>query len=208
MSYILYINGNPIELSEVSPIAQTKQVNDIASLENRQTNFTNKFTVPPTPSNVRAMGKLYITGNTSNIPYQKNTCDLFDAVTGLCMIYKGWANITGSSDKGYEIYVYDGNLEIYKAIENKTLGDLDLTDLEHSKTLYEVISTFDDSKPYKYILADYNGKALFDTNKINIDYLVPSVRASWLVAKIETYTGFVLNGSFKNNPDFILLSSV
>lgn len=205
MSYILYINGNLIELSEASPIAQTKQVNDIISLENRQTNFTNKFTVKPTANNVRAMGKLYLTGNQSNIPYQKNTADLFDAVTGLCMIYKGWANISGSSDKGYEIYVYDGNLEIYKAIENKTLADLDLTDLAHSKTLADVVATFDNSKPYKYILADYNGKSLYDTNKINIDYLVPSVRASWLISKIETYTGFNFNGSFKTNPDYLNL---
>jgi hypothetical protein len=205
MSYIAYINGQELEISDSKPIAQTKQVNDIASLESRQSNFTNTFTAPLTANNIKAMEFVYFVGNQSNIPYQKNEFDLIDADTGLHLIYKGWANVTKGSNKGYEIYVYDGNLDFYKAIENQTMGVLDLTALAHSKTLAEVVSTFDDSKPYKYILADYNGKALYDTNKINIDYLVPSVRASWLVSQIESYIGFTLNGSFKTNPDYLSL---
>lgn len=205
MSYILYINGHKIDLMKSSPIAQTKQVNDIGRLDNRQTNFTNKFTVPFTPNNIRRLGKISLVGNQSNIPYEKVTVDLFDLKTGDCIIYKGWGNIPGTNDKGYEIYVYDGNIDIYKAIENKTLGDLDISELKHEKTLEEVVSTFDNSKPYKYILADYNGEAMYDGNKINIDYLIPSVRAPWLLSKIEEFSGFKLNGSFKTNPDFINL---
>lgn len=188
-----------------SPIAQTKQVNDIGRLDNRQTNFTNKFTVPFTANNIRRLGKISLVGNQSNIPYEKVTVDLFDVKTGDCIIYKGWGNIPGTNDKGYEIYVYDGNIDIYKSIENKTLGDLDISDLKHEKTLEEVVSTFDNSKPYKYILADYNGEAMYDGNKINIDYLIPSVRAPWLLSQIEDFSGFKLNGSFKTNPDFINL---
>lgn len=205
MSYILYINGNLIELSENSPIAQTKQVNDISSLENRQSNYTNRFAIPLTANNVRAMDKLYFVGNQSKIPYSKNEANLFDAETGICLIYKGWANISGSSDKGYEIYVYDGTLEIYKAIENKMCSELDLTAITHDKTVPNVIASFADTLPYKYIMADFNGKSLYDINKINIDYLVPSIRTSWLVQQIESYTGFNLSGSFKTNPDYLNL---
>lgn len=205
MSYIAYINGQQLELSDNKPIAQTKQVNDIASLESRQSNFTNTFIAPLTANNIKAMEFLNLVGNQSNLPYQKNLFDLIDADTGLHLIYKGWANVKKTDGKGYEIYVYDGIIDFYKAIENKTLADLDLKDLEHSKTLAEVVATFDNSRPYKYILADFNGKALYDTNKINIDYLVPSVRASALVSKIEAFTGFTFNGSFKTNPDYLNL---
>lgn len=195
----LYILGQEIEIKGVD-IAQTKQANDIASVETRQTNYTNSFSIPRTAKNIRTLSDLGIIGNDSNVPYQKNEAYLY-ADSGECLVYKGWAVFSDTTDN-FKCNIYDGNLEIYKAIENKTLADLDLTDLQHSKTLAEVTSTFDDSKPYKYILADYNGKALYDTNKINIDYLIPSVKASWLIEAIELYTGFNLNGSYRTNPDF------
>jgi hypothetical protein len=195
----LYILGQEIELKSTQ-IAQTKQVNDIASLETRQANFTPSFDIPPTAKNIRTLNDLGIVGNNSNIPYQKNEAYLYSD-SGECFIYKGWAIFT----ENFKCNIYDGNLEIYKAIENKTLADLDLSALAHSKTLAEVVSTFNDSKPYKYILADYNGNVLYDTNKINIDYLVPSVKASWLMSQIEIFTGFTFNGSFKTDPDYINL---
>ena len=195
----LYILGQEIEMKG-SDIAQTKQANDIANIETRQTNFTTSFNIPQTAKNIRTLKDLGIIGNNSNIPYQKNEAYLY-ADNGECLIFKGWAIFS----EDYKCNIYDGNLELYKVIENKTLADLNLTALAHSKTLAEVISTFDNSKPYKYILADYNGKMIYDTDRINIDYLVPSVRASWLIGAIELYSGFKLNGSFKTNPDFVNL---
>lgn len=195
----LYILGQEIEIKGVE-IAQTKQANDIANVETRQTNYTNSFSIPRTAKNIRTLSDLGIIGNDSNVPYQKNEAYLY-ADSGECLVYKGWAVFSDTTDN-FKCNIYDGNLEIYKAIENKTLADLDLTALAHSKTLAEVTSTFDDSKPYKYILADYNGKMTYSTDIINIDYLIPSVKASWLIEAIELYTGFKLNGSYRTNPDF------
>lgn len=199
----LFILGQEIELKDEGRVAQTKQVNDILSLSTRQTNYTNSFSIPRTAKNIRTFEGLGIIGNDSNVPYQKNVASLFSD-SGECFVFEGWAIISETA-KDFKCNIYDGNLEIYKAIENKTLADLNLTALSHSKTTTEVVSTFDNSKPYKYIIADYNGKALYDTNKIDIDYLVPSVKASWLVSQIETFSGFTFNGSFKTNPDYLNL---
>lgn len=195
----LYILGQEIELKNVE-LAQTKQANDIANVETRQTNFTNSFSIPRTAKNTRTLQGLGLIGNDSNVPYQKNEAYLY-ADSGECLVYKGFAVFSDTSDN-YKCNIYDGNLELYKFVENKTLANLDLTELQHSKTLSEVTSTFDDSRPFKYILADYNGKSVYDTDIVNIDYLIPSVRASWLIEAIEIYTGYTLNGSFKTNPDF------
>jgi hypothetical protein len=195
----LFILGQEIELKE-TVIAQTKQVNDITSLETRQTNYTNSFTIPRTAKNTRTLRFLGLVGNNANVPYQKNEASLFSD-SGECFVFEGRAVIY-ETDNDYKCNIYDGNLELYKAIENKTLSDLDLTPLSHEKTTAEVVATFDDSKPYKYILADYNGKALYDTDKINIDYLVPSVRVSWLIESIETYSGYTINGSFKSDTNY------
>ena len=199
----LFILGQEIELKDEGRVAQTKQVNDILSLSTRQTNYTNSFSIPRTAKNIRTFEGLGIIGNDSNVPYQKNVASLFSD-SGECFVFEGWAIITETA-KDFKCNIYDGNLEIYKAIENKTLADLNLTALSHSKTTTEVVSTFDNSKPYKYILADYNGQAVYDVDKINIDSLVPGVKVSWLVSQIETFSGFTFNGSFKTNPDYINL---
>lgn len=195
MSYILYINGNKIDLTKSSPIAQTKQVNDLGRLDNRQTNFTNKFTVPPTPNNVRSFEKVGLVGNQSNLPYKKNVVDLFDADTGECLIYKGWGNITGTSEKGYDVYVYDGNIDFYKSIENLTLTDVGISDLNHIKNLTNVINSFGGTLNYMYIIADYNGNNKTSTNALNIDFQLPSARVSYIWERIFSYTGFTFSGS-------------
>lgn len=198
---ILYVNGFLIENISKN-IAQTKQVNTIGSIETRQTNYTNAGTFPKTANNVRAVEYLGVVGNSSTVPYKKNNCFLFSD-TGECFVYDGWCVISETAnEKEYRYNIYDGVLELFKVIENVPLSAVDISELAHEKTLANVLATFDDSKPYKYILADYNGKCLYDTNKINIDYLVPSVRASFLMEKIEEYSGFLLNGSYKANTDF------
>ena len=201
----LIINGNQIELDPSVTIARTLQANDIGSPETRQANYTNTFNIPRTSANVKTFKMLGIIGNNSNVPYQKNEAYLYDD-TGFCLVYKGWAVINETSNT-FKCNIFDGIIDFYKAIENKTLADLNLTALAHEKTPAEVISTQDLSKPYVYVLADYNGKVKTGSH-INSDYLVPSVKVPWLWEKIEAFTGYQLNGSFKTNPDFtnLLLS--
>ena len=198
----LIINGQDIELAPNVMIARTLQVNDIGSPQTRQASYTNTFNIPRTASNIKVFDMLGIIGNNSNIPYQKNEAYLYDE-SGFCLVYKGWAVISETA-KDFKCNIYDGIIDFYKAIDNKTLADLDLSALAHDKTVPEVKSTQNLSKPYVYILADYNGKAIYDS-KINTDFLVPSVKVPFLWQKIEAFTGYQLNGSFKTNPDFINL---
>lgn len=196
----LIINNIQIELEPSKPIARTLQVNDIASLNNRQANFTPTFSIPRTAKNIRAFAMLGIVGNTSNIPYQRNEAYYY-AENGECLIYKGWAVIT-ATDKEFKCNLYDGAIDFYKAIENDTLASLPLDEINHVKTLDNVIDSINGLTTYKYILADYNGKALYDGSKINIDYLVPSVPISYLWDKIFEYYGFTYSGEVFNTFDF------
>lgn len=190
-----------MDMFEGTVIKQTKQTNDIASIETRQTNFTPQFDLPKTPNNVAAMQHLSLVGNTSDIPYQKNEAFLYSS-TGECFIYKGWA-IIKETTKVYKCYIYDGNLELYKAIENVLLSDLDLSELTHQKDVQTVIDSWTNEN-YRYILADYNGKTAYgnDNEKINIDYLVPSVRIKYLWNKIFETFGFSYSGSIFQTQEF------
>lgn len=197
----LIINGQDIELFPNVTIARTLQVNDIGSPQTRQASYTNTFNIPRTSSNTKIFDMLGVIGTDSNIPYQKNEAYLYDD-SGFCLVYKGWAVISETAND-FKCNIYDGIIDFYKAIENKTLGDLDLSALTHIKTPAEVASTQNKSKPYVYIVGDYNGDSTsLDPTDIKSDYLIPSVKIPWIWEKIEAFTGYQLNGTFKTNTDF------
>jgi hypothetical protein len=196
----LIINGFDIELEPDEKIARTLQVNDILTLSNRQSNYTNTFSIRRTDKNKKTFELLGVVGITNFLPYQKNECYLYTD-DGDCIVYKGWAVIQ-STDKEYKINIYDGNIDLYKAIENKNLGDLDLTEINHTKNLLTVVNSFTANLNYKYLIADYNGEMIYNINRINIDYLVPSVKVSYLWNKIFTTYGFTYSGSIFNTVNF------
>ncbi|KGO91741.1 hypothetical protein [Flavobacterium subsaxonicum] len=206
MNLLLYINGQLADLDAGQTIAQTKQVNDLNSLDNRQASYTNKFKLPKTANNTKIMQFLTVAGNKSTVPYQKNECSLYSS-NGECFVYNGWAVITDGGDD-YEAVVYDGIIDLYKAIENLTFANVPLPEIIHIKSLQAVKNSWDNDLNYRYILADYNG----DTGNVNLqgyaivntDYLVPSVKVSYLWRRIfETfnmqYSGQVFDTeNFKN----------
>lgn len=200
---ILIIAGLDFELlSEAKKIAQTKQVNDLNNINLKQTNFTNTYTIPPTAKNIRNLQYLGVIGNNSNMPYQKNVCYLFDD-NGVCFIYKGLANIVETITKEIKCYIYDGNIDLYKEIDNKNMSDLDLTDITHFRTLTTIADSINNNLPYKYIIADYNGGATVIGNPvINADYLIPSVKVSWIWEKIFDKFGFTFTGAKFEAEDF------
>lgn len=196
----LIINGFDVELTESQKISRTLQVNDILTLSNRQSNYTNTFSIKKTDVNKQIFQYLGVVGSTTILPYRKNECYLYTD-DGECLVYKGWAVIQ-STDKDYKINIYDGNIDLYKAIENKSLGDLDLSEIDHSKLLSTVVNSFTANLPYKYIVADYNGFMVYNSNRINIDYLVPSAKVSYLWDKIFNTYGFTYEGSVFNTVNF------
>ncbi|PZR24434.1 MAG: hypothetical protein DI539_00210 [Flavobacterium psychrophilum] len=205
---LLYINKQLVDLDSNQTIAQTKQVNDLNSLENRQTNYTNKFRLPKTANNIRIMDFLTLAGNNSDIPYQKNECSLFSD-NGECFVYNGWAVITDGGDS-FDAVIYDGIIDLYKAIENKNLSSLVLKEIEHAKDLDGVADTWNPAhESYgkcRYILADYNGKTgytrILNTTYAGIDYLMPSVNVAWLWDKIFTTYGVAYSGSVFQTQQF------
>ena len=196
----LIIKGLELELTPSQNISRTLQVNDILTLSNRQSNYSNTFSIKRTDKNKQAFELLGVPSITNFIPYELNECYLYTD-DGECMVYKGRAVIQ-STDKEYKINVYDGNIDLYKAIENKNLGELDLTEIDHTKNLASVVNTFTANLNYKYLVADYNGEMIYNTNRINIDYLVPSAKVSYLWNKIFTTYGFTYSGSVFNTVDF------
>ena len=203
----LYINGNEIILPIGQAIAKTFQVNNIGNLADRQSNFTRTINLPKHPNNVKALDYLGVIGNDSNIPYQINRIDYF--VGNECLIYKGWGNISESNDN-YNLNIYDGIVDFYKAIENKFITDADISGLNHYKNIDSVINTWTGNTPYQYIIADYNGKMSYNItgstgiveSVLNIDYLIPSANVKYIWDRIFEKFGFTYEGNIFNTEVF------
>lgn len=173
----LSINGNKIELPKKTGIKFTKQISDIFDIASVSVSYSNSFSFDKTPVNTQVMQQAGISGDNSNIPYQKNNAIL--KYNGFDVVSNGWFNLISTGDN-YTGSILDGMVDFFKAIENKTMGlDLDLSNFEHVKNIPNIVNSFS-NEYYNYIVADYGGKLIY-LDGINVDYLAPcfSVKKMW-----------------------------
>src|SRR5690606_4841298 len=71
-------------------------------------------------------------------------------------------------------------------------GDLDLSELSHTKNAENIVASF--SNPdYRYLISEYNGRTVVDGD-INPDYQVPSINQKYIFDKIMAYSGYTYEG--------------
>lgn len=186
------INGVNIDLISEG-VEYTRQVNDLADISTVNASFTYSLRADKTPKNTKLFQQLGMVGDTSKTAYVLNTAQLIDNASVL--IEKGIAIIKETNDE-YKLLIMDGVAEVFKLIENKTIGgDLDLSELDHSKTALDIIDSWNNNLPYRYLIADYNGKTN-DGDNIDVQYQIPSVNVKYLWDKIFDYIGYTYSGDF------------
>lgn len=196
----IFLNNQSLELDNDIELTYTLQVNDIGDVATRQASYISGIKLPKTPNNTQILQGLGLVGDTSRLPYQKPTCQVID--DGFALIPNGWAVIKNTNDY-YNLSIYNGIINFFKAIENKTLGnDLDLVLIDHQKNVQNVINSFTNPN-YRYLLGDYNGRTHYDAdNKILIDYLPPSANVKYLWNLIFTTFGFTYSGAIFETDEF------
>jgi hypothetical protein len=205
MSYLIYINSHLVEQKDKTSFPLTKQVNDIADLTTRNSSFSSSIKLPRTAHNKRIFEMVGNVGNQSMLPYRKASCDVVDADTGQHLVYKGWA-VLKETTEDYSLVIYDGVIDFYKAIENLTITEIGVSDLNHIKNIDNIIETWNDTTlPYRYNLADYNGKNLTVDSYPNIDFQVPSASVKYIWNRIFSFLGWTYSGSVFNHEKFINL---
>lgn len=192
-----------LDSREEERITYTIQVQDLADISSVNSSVTTSFRLPKTLNNLNSLEYLSMVGDSSNAPYLKNECNLYD--NGVMLINKGWLKINSSNKEEYNVNIESGIIDFYKTIENKKIGtDLDFSELNHNKDLVSVIDSFD-RNDYCYIIADYNGLNTFKINNIeyiNTDYLIPSLNNKYIWDKVFNYAGYTYDGSVFDTEDF------
>ena len=202
MVQIQYL-GSFLDIKENEKVTYTIQVQDLADVSSVASSVTTSFKLPKTKNNYEALKSLSLPSDTSNLPYLKNVCKLYNF--GTTLIDNGWLKINNSDEESFNVNIENGIIDFFKAIEGKTIGnDLDLTDTNHNKDLITVINSFE-RNDYTYIIADYNGLNTYlkgDVNYINVDYLVPSLNSKYIWDKIFNSIGYTYSGSVFNSELF------
>ena len=192
---IIFVNGLEVEQSKDSNFRRVQQVNEIGNISSTISNYSN-IRLPKTAKNNRIFSNLNAVGNTSNFPYEINTADVINENTGEHIVRGGFCTMVEVSDD-YIISIYDGFIDFAKQIENKTLFQIGLPNLNHIKNTDNIANTWVNDLDYCYLLADFNGKT-----PPNLDYQSPSAKVSYLWNRIFEFAGFTYEGGIFDTEAF------
>ena len=136
----LIINGHIADISDDEVIALSKENNAIFDFQNKRTNLSNKIKLPKSSQNNKIFGSAedvmavlrYDNVNKRNwyeVQYVQNYEEIIAAGTG----------ILNSAKDEYEFTIYWGNVSIKDKLQDATIQDLDLSDLNHDYLVYNTV---------------------------------------------------------------------
>lgn len=195
----IYINGQKIDLAEAK-VAVTFQVNDVAELEDRQSNFTNEIKVPFTANNKAILenAELPESAGTST----KNKLPAKIVVDGVEIVSGGFAVIE-SADTHYNITIYSGIAGFFEALGDTGLQDLDLSEwvLEWNLGAVKFLLQNKPVNGYLHAVFEY-GQAITNNNELYPPHLLPMFYVHTLVAKIFSSVSQLYESSFFDSAFF------
>ena len=148
----LYLNETLCDIDEDEVVPINKQINDIAEMQDRQSDFTASFRIRKT----RAMRSLFElsgeVGATTQFPYQQQTVKLIQ--DNIEIITDGILVLDDVDDQYYYVSVLSGNLSFFKAIEGKSITDLTLTDANHTWNIADIAASHAGDLDYVYPLCE------------------------------------------------------
>ena len=197
MAEELYLNNEQVFLPERS-VALTSQINNIAELKDRQSDYSNKIKIPKTPENIVTMDMLGIAGNQSRKPYTEVSVKYI--IDGIEKISDG-KGIVKNTNNYYNLVIYDGNISIINLLGNSTLEDLDLTSYDHDLTQTNYFDSFNNTSGYIYGVGRFYENAHISTIDINLQGV--SFYIHTLMTTIFSEQGFTISGDLLSNVDYL-----
>ena len=207
---LLYIGSTLCDLDYDEVVPVNKQVNDIAEMQDRQSDFTNTFRIRKT----RRMKALFElsgeVGIITTFPYQNQSCRLIQ--DGIEMIPSGYMILDRTDEYYYHVSVYSGNMNFFKEIESLKLVDLTLPTTEHHWDKEAMKDSHDYETDYLYPLMEPSDDGAIlpldisgNTVGIKGNYIWPFVRCSTIWDEIFTNAGFTCVGKILTDDTYLRL---
>lgn len=196
------VNGIALDIPR-QRMKYTKQVHDLADVSSANASYTTSFKAVLTPHTRRTLGLVGLVGSNSKVPYQITLADIHSNT--IPIVKDGFLTIRKVNDNTADIFIQDGNIDFFKALDNKKFGfDIMLPKLSHTKDVYTVEDSFT-NEHYRYLINDYGGETIaqfFSLLGVNIDYQAPSARVKYIWNSIFEALGFTYTGSAFELEDF------
>lgn len=197
----LYIDGYLVDVAEGAPIAQTFQINTFFDPQDRQTNFTNRISLPFTDRNREVFERLGLVGDASRYAYRSHNARLVR--DGVTLINGGLAIISRATQGTYDLVIYDGNISLFETIAESMISDLDLSAYNHQLTNTTFADSLDNTSGYIYALVD-NGRHATGSPLI-IDHTIPCLFVHTLWDDIFSAAGYTYIGDVFSSDEFLNL---
>lgn len=191
--YELYINGILCDLSSDEVVTLLYQSPIFSSLDNIQSNRSYNIGLPPTPTNMRAIGQAARPDVDSDAPYVRLPAALYQ--DGVPLFTQGFAVVTDIADT-INVTLTWGNVDNFQPLFDNSLRDLG----PQLKEAGENIIVWNENTAILEASAtgEYPGVAFwgvdFGMGISNPKYLHPSVLVSSILSAIERQNGVTIDG--------------
>lgn len=202
----VFIQGKRLDLDPATVVALTRQINDIAEIQQRQADYTNRFIAPFTPNNKIIAEMLNVPGNNSIRPYKYGSAVIIS--NGITITNSGVAILTETKNRAsYEYIIYAGNYDLYSRILDKYITDLPWDDLIHTFDNTQLYDQNDRTENYIYPIAETLDGRLnvrnLSAGEIDPTYMIPHVFVKTIWKRIFKDAGLEYYGDFfDDNPEF------
>lgn len=206
----LYLGDILCDMDDDEVVPLNKQTNDIAEMQDRQSDFTAQFKIRKT----RAMRALFelsgeVGANTS-FPYENQTCrliqDNIEVITGGKLI------LDKVDDQYYYVSILSGNLNFFKEIETLKLTDLLLPTTNHTWNVATQAATHVGDPDYVYPLCEPSedgdiAPLTDDGTRVEMygGWIWPFIKVKAIWDEIFTNAGFICKGDILTNETFLKL---
>jgi len=141
----LYIGDTLCDMDDSEIVPINKQVNDIAQMQDRNSDFTAQFKIRKT----RAMRALFElsgeVGAAPDFPYQRQECrlvqDNIEIITGGLLV------LDRVTDQYYNVSIVSGNINFFNLIAARKLSDLTLASMAHTWDVTTMVGTHSVTSP-------------------------------------------------------------
>ena len=198
----LIVNNEALDLLPSEVISLTMAVNDLASIESREGNYSNKFKVPATSNNNRILGYPSEINFVSGFKPTRSR-DAKITINGLDIQY-GSIQVEqySQTDNEFNVSFFSGNTEWADDISDKVLQQIDLSKYDHLYLPINVSSSFANTSGYIYPFINYGKYETILNNITSIYDWSPAMFTHTLVRELFDASGWKVGGNLFNDPIF------
>lgn len=201
----IYIDTDKLDLSEKQVIAMTFQANDLGEFANRQSSYSNGFKAVRSDRNDEILGNASQLTSLSPIPYRVQDCRVYSR--GALIDGDALLNVIEAGNE-YTLNVYSGFINFADAIQDKSLQDLDTTDIDLVKSNggkhWDIggMSTIYGSSISPTFVAVQDGNLPINSRDIDVRKQYPSVYIWELVKRIIEGVGWTVESDLIFTDEF------